>query len=93
MKEYLDGLLDAEDVTDGYNDAQIREACRTYYPRDCLSALMEALAFTDHGDAADQFELSECIETDYPAGAKRIAALFRDYICPMAREMDKEGTV
>lgn len=93
VKEYLDGLLDAEDVHDGYSDEQIRAACRTYYPRDCLSALVDALAFTDHGDAADQFELSECIETDYPADAKRIAALFRDYIRPMARKMDVEGAV
>ena len=89
VKDYLDG----ENEKGEYSDYLIRSACQTRSPRDCLDALREALEDTSYSDTADLFELASCIETDYPAGAKRIASLFRDYIRPMAREMDKEGMV
>ena len=93
VKEYLDGLLDEEDVEEGYDERLIHEACSVFNPRDCLDALMEAIDFTDYADEAERFELSECIETMHPAGARKIGTLFAQYIKPLARKMDKEGTV
>lgn len=38
----------------------------------------------------DSYDVACCIEKDYPAGAKTIARIYRDYIQPEVRKLEKE---
>ena len=39
----------------------------------------------------DSYDVACCIEKDYPAGAKVIARIYRDYIQPEVRKLEKEN--
>lgn len=39
----------------------------------------------------DSYDVACCIEKDYPAGAKTIARIYRDYIQPEVRKLEREA--
>ncbi len=52
-----------------------------------LEAIMDALGNTVFEGHVSREQIADCICTDYPAGAKKIAQVFQDHIKPVIREM------
>lgn len=82
-EDVLAGLseLDMEDIESSCNGH--REETAAYM---AIFAALEYAGFEEY----DSYEVACCIEKDYPAGAKKIAQIYRDHIQPVVRKLAKE---
>lgn len=91
VKELMEELDD--DVFYEMSDAdldEIESACSGH--RDDTAAWLAINdALSEHGYEGDiGYEVACCIEKGYPAGAKKIAEVYRDHIQPVVRQLAKE---
>lgn len=92
---YLEELKDYKEIDEenSYDPDDIHSACNAYTERDCVESLMRELDATSYFQNYDYEDLAYCVQTEYPADARKIGEIFEKYIKPLARKMDKEGTV
>lgn len=92
VKELMEQLDD--DTLASIDEADMEEiesACSGY--REDTAAFMaisDILSEKGFPNEYDSYEVACCIEKDYPAGAKKIAQIYRDHIQPEVRKLAKE---
>lgn len=80
--EYGYGRLSNHDMQ------HIEEACHaSRYDHAVLKAIEEALEDTDFDGSVSDYDIACCIELTYPAGARRIVQIYKDYIQPELRKL------
>lgn len=86
VKEYIKDVLDGEEPDFDLGD--VENAC--YYSpfNETYEAIIDSLENTNAtNDNSDGYALFECIETDYPASAKKIVEVFENFIQPKIKEL------
>lgn len=91
VKELMEQLDD--DVFASINEEAMEEIESACYGHredtEAYIAICDILG--EHGfNEYDSYEVACCIEKDYPAGAKKLAEIYRDRIQPVIRKMAKE---
>ena len=92
---YLEELKEYKEIDEenSYDLDDILSDCNSYTQRDCMESLMRTLDATSYFQNYDYEDLAYCVQTQYPANARKVGEIFEKYIKPLARKMDKEGTV
>ena len=85
VKEYLEEILDSEEPDFDYAD--IENVCYYTGTDEVYNAILDSVRYTNaHNESFDDYCIWECIETDYPASAKKICNVFCRHIQPFIRE-------
>lgn len=92
VKELMEQL--DEDVFASIDEAamvEIESAC-SGYRKDTAAYMAICDILGENGFSEyDSYDVACCIKKGYPAGAKKIAQIYRDHIQPVIRKMDKEA--
>lgn len=64
----------------------LEDACRSNRKdRDCYDNIVDELEYTEFSGSLSEYDIASCIKMTYPAGSKKIAQIFKDYIQPELR--------
>lgn len=86
-KLYLTSQMNEDDYEEFLDD--LRDACCAETNCELAEAVGRCLFRWDID--YDEYDIYYCINRDYPAAAKKIAEVFRNYIQPKIKELLKEG--
>lgn len=93
VKELMEQLDEDAFVTISETDMESIESALADHIDDTAAymAICDILSENGFPHEYDSYEVACCIEKDYPAGAKTIARIYRDYIQPEVCKLEKES--
>lgn len=75
-----------------YDLDEIKEACHSAKNKESvLDAIRTAIRFTNLENCVEDYDIWDCIKTDYPAGAKKIVDIYTTHIIPAIKERLKSN--
>lgn len=66
---------------------EIKSCCSYDAPSEIVRSIYDALDDTIAESPEDEYDFWDCIEKDYPAGARKITEVFETHIRPVLREL------
>lgn len=90
LKEYVENLTEDTDCNSGLPDMEeLKNICKSSNnARDIVDGIKEILEDSALAGDYNYCDIWQCIEMDYPAGAKKIVEIFEKNIRPLCRDMD-----
>ena len=90
LKELVKATAECENAElQHYEWSRLKQACFDAYDADiCHVGIVDALKYTALDGKIDEFDIYECIQTDFDCGAKKIVSVFLTAIVPVLKEME-----